>query len=480
MKPIFTPIIPIMALAILFASSGLTTDAIPKLEKATALEIRQGLPNFAAKLKEGKEVNIVFLGGSITVGGEQQSNGYVNFIRSWLLKNYPAAKVNIFNAGIPGSGSDYAAKRFDRDVLSRNPDLILIEFSVNDGNLDRTVAMERMVQKAWRKNPATDILIFYTIAQTHLPYYKAGNLPPSASAHERVAVFYEIPSLGTGYRVAASIAQDLLKWEQFSLDSCHPTHVGYNIYNETFAVALPTLLKDTTPVIHRCDHSITPDLEVYPKPRIAQPVDSKQSFTSAKGEKALKVYPLPVPGLNWVGEPSFDDQDGKTIWRLSWVQRDRPGVTPDGNIAIDKTKWENNAMTWFEEDGSFTAGKSTALFRQTWKTALFGVTDKFIGIIRFIAPQTGRYAFVVQSSTWGEASTRPDNSMSMTALKFTWNGNIGQVLAMQREERKSPAGLAMKFETLLTAGEEIVFVPDADTWNGAWRNFNITVGYLGE
>ena len=143
---------------------------IDQLEPAIPFTVRDGLPNIAAKLKAGQAVNIVFLGGSITEAGASPK-GYVTFIGDWLKAQYPTEKVTVFNAGIGGTGSEYGDKRYDRDVLSRNPDLVF----------------------------------FYTLDKDHLDNYKGGMLPPSASGHERVAAFYGIPTVGTGLNAASKI-----------------------------------------------------------------------------------------------------------------------------------------------------------------------------------------------------------------------------------------------------------------------------------
>jgi lysophospholipase L1-like esterase len=53
---------------------------------------------------------------------------------NWLKEQYPKATINLVNSGISGTGSDFRDRRYDRDVLSKNPDLVLIEFCVNDGD----------------------------------------------------------------------------------------------------------------------------------------------------------------------------------------------------------------------------------------------------------------------------------------------------------------------------------------------------------
>ena len=80
-----------MLTATVFFLSIMETPAIddtgsPKsvqLESAAPFTVRGGLPNVAAKLKSGETVNVVFLGGSITVGGASPK-GYVTIVGYWL------------------------------------------------------------------------------------------------------------------------------------------------------------------------------------------------------------------------------------------------------------------------------------------------------------------------------------------------------------------------------------------------------------
>jgi lysophospholipase L1-like esterase len=449
-----------------------------KLERATLFIVRDRLPNVAAKLKEGKEINVVFLGGSITVGGASPK-GYVTFVTNWLKENYPNAKANVINSGISGTGSDFGARRYDRDVLAKNPDLVLIEFCVNDGTSDQTAAMERMVHKTWMKNPQTDIVIFYTLAQTHLEYYKVGSLPPSASAHERVAAFYGIPTLGTGFYAASKVNTGEIPWSGFSGDGCHPNQNGYILFADVFAKALPQLLKASTPQAHTLGKSITSNLVVYPPPVVVKPLEYKGDFITAKGEKAQKVYPLPIPNTHWIKEPVYRNAEGKTLWRLSWMPS-ALGRKADATVGADKTKWENNDMVWFEGDGCFTGPNGQGLFRPHASNAILGSVRSDMGLLRFIAPETGRYALMVTSGPWG-AWQSDDKEMSMNILKFTWKGGTGESLALQKEIKKESKGLNMAVETTLAAGEELVFVPDCTgNMGGTWTKLMIVVGWMGK
>jgi lysophospholipase L1-like esterase len=433
------------------------------------------LPNIAAKLKAGEAVNVVFLGGSITVGGASPK-GYVTFVVNWLKEQYPKATINLVNSGISGTGSDFGDRRYDRDVLSKNPDLVLIEFCVNDGDSDRTESMERMVHKTWLKNPKTDLLIFYTLDKRHMDYYKDGKLPPSASAHERVAAFYGIPSLGTAFNAASKILSGEIPWETFSRDGCHPTQEGYVYFDAIFEKALPECLKASPPKAHLLDKSITPKLRVYPPPIVTAPLEFKGEFVTPKGEKAIKVYPLPIPTKNWIKEPVYSGDDGKPLWRLSWMPRSAGGKL-DASVGADKKLWETNDMVWFEGDGCFTGLQGQGLFKRHADNSLIGVNSREIGIIRFIAPTTGRYTVSVKSGPWG-CWMGEDKSMSFSILKFTWKGGSGESLAFHKEVKKESKGIAIDVETSLVAGEELAFVPDVNANTGDWTSFRITVGLL--
>ncbi|WP_286177263.1 SGNH/GDSL hydrolase family protein [Rhodopirellula sp. JC639] len=98
------------------------------LREAVECHPRGGLPNFIAKAQAGETVHVAYLGGSITAapGWRVQS-------RQWLQEQYPEATVNEIHAAIGGTGSDLGVFRLGRDVLQHHPDLLFVEFAVNDG-----------------------------------------------------------------------------------------------------------------------------------------------------------------------------------------------------------------------------------------------------------------------------------------------------------------------------------------------------------
>lgn len=111
-------------------------------------------------------LTVAFIGGSLTEGevdyeGTSLSNPNLKWANvlvgflSWLL---PFRPIKAVNAGLGGTGSQYGAARFSRNVLSYNPDLIFIEFSCNDspmleeecnedGKNERQIWLESMIRQ---------------------------------------------------------------------------------------------------------------------------------------------------------------------------------------------------------------------------------------------------------------------------------------------------------------------------------------------
>src|SRR5215203_3672451 len=52
--------------------------------------------------------------------------------------------VNVINAGVRGNTTDHAAERFHTDVVSHHPDLVVLQFGINDSAVD-----------VWKHPPAT-------------------------------------------------------------------------------------------------------------------------------------------------------------------------------------------------------------------------------------------------------------------------------------------------------------------------------------
>lgn len=74
---------------------------------------------------------IVFLGDSITQAGVSPK-GYVTLFKQAISKQYPDRDIEIIGAGISGNKVPDLQARLQRDVLSKNPTLVVIYIGIND------------------------------------------------------------------------------------------------------------------------------------------------------------------------------------------------------------------------------------------------------------------------------------------------------------------------------------------------------------
>lgn len=247
----------LVAASLLAATAIVAAD--PTQKEAAECRARGGLPNVMAKLRGGKDVAVGFLGGSITA-----APGYRPKIMAWLQKEFPTAKLREINAAIGGTGSDLGAFRVGQDVLQHKPDLLFVEFAVNDGSaapeqIHRT--MEGIVRQTWRNDANTDIAFVYTFSEPMLADLRAGRLSRSASAMEDVADHYAIPTVCMGLEAARMEKEGKLIFKAadpktdaekaavgdrmiFSSDGVHPhPETGHELYTKALARSL-TAIKD--------------------------------------------------------------------------------------------------------------------------------------------------------------------------------------------------------------------------------------------
>lgn len=86
--------------------------------------------------KNNPQTTIAFLGDSVTEGCFRShcdyKAAYHNVLKRKLEVFCPNSVINIINAGIGGTTADFGAERLERDVLSKNPDLCVVCFGLND------------------------------------------------------------------------------------------------------------------------------------------------------------------------------------------------------------------------------------------------------------------------------------------------------------------------------------------------------------
>ena len=187
---------------------------------AQEVRARDGIGNVLAKLLSGASVKIAYFGGSIT-----EMDGWRRLSREWLKGRYPDCAIDEIAAAIGGTGSGLGVYRYGQDVLDKNPDLVFVEFATNDSGAkpeDIWRNFDGIVLQTWKRNPKTDIVFVHTITAPMMSDYGNGFCNRAASAMERVADHYGIPSICFGPRVAAEAKAGRLVMSMKELETAVP------------------------------------------------------------------------------------------------------------------------------------------------------------------------------------------------------------------------------------------------------------------
>ncbi len=219
------------------------------------------------KAASGEDVTLSFIGGSITQGAGAipiNEKCYARVFYEDFVKRYmKGGECTFVKAGVGGTPSELGMIRFERDVLRDGkcePDLIVIEFAVNDeGDETQGVCYESLVRKAlslpWKPAVVLLFAVFsndWNLQDRLSPVGKNYDLPMVSVLD---AVSPQFPLMPKDGRVISK--------NQYFYDVYHPSNLGHqimadclsNLMDVVSAGALPAdqgkeiSLAEITPVI---------------------------------------------------------------------------------------------------------------------------------------------------------------------------------------------------------------------------------------
>jgi len=184
------------------------------------------IKKFLEKVRAGENVYVACIGGSVTEGAGPANfkDGYAYQFSKALRETYsPAGVTNITfdGAGLSGTSSPVGLVRYQQDVvdvLKNDPDLLVIEFAVNDGNEPtKQRAFEELIRNALLAKPEAVVIALYSAAK-----YQNTQVQMSM-----IANYYHIPQVSV--QNAINNRQGSFKDEQYFTDIVHPTKDGHAI-----------------------------------------------------------------------------------------------------------------------------------------------------------------------------------------------------------------------------------------------------------
>ena len=218
-----------------------------QLDCADFINYRASLANTYKKLTEDKKLNVVYFGGSVTAGhGATVPDSYSwrALIGKWLKTEFPDAQINNINRALGESGTYLGAHRVQMDVISAQPDLLFIEYSINDYYYKSTYEQaasqyETIIREVKTALPDTDIVTVLVTEKNFLMTNVNGKLHTQAQAHEDIAKAYNIPTIHAGRYLAAT---SKFIWSKYAIDGVHLNDTGYAVYYEVIREFMHTNL----------------------------------------------------------------------------------------------------------------------------------------------------------------------------------------------------------------------------------------------
>ena len=194
------------------------------------------LKNLMKRAANGESLVIGFLGGSITQGSLSSTpkNCYAYLVYDWWKKSFPNAAFSFVNGGIGGTTSHYGGARAWKDVLCYRPDIVTVDFSVND---DANEFFEETYEGTIRRllaapsAPAVVVLnnVFYDTGKNAQDY------------HNRIADHYGIPHVSIKDTVYPDVESGKIVRADITPDNLHPNDKGHRLVADEICKLLDSI-----------------------------------------------------------------------------------------------------------------------------------------------------------------------------------------------------------------------------------------------
>lgn len=194
------------------------------------------LKNLMKRAANGESLVIGFLGGSITQGSLSSTpkNCYAYLVYEWWKKSFPNAAFSFVNGGIGGTTSHYGGARAWKDVLCYRPDIVTVDFSVNDdANEFFEETYEGMLRRLLAAPSAPAVVVLNNV------FYDTGK--NAQDYHNRIADHYGIPHVSIKDTVYPDVESGKIVRADITPDNLHPNDKGHSLVADEICKLLDSI-----------------------------------------------------------------------------------------------------------------------------------------------------------------------------------------------------------------------------------------------
>lgn len=182
-----------------------------------------------------RTINLVFHGHSVPAGyGDRHEvhtlDAYPQQVLEELKQEYPYAVINVIVTAIGGENSISGAKRFEKEVLPHRPDVLFVDYALNDrgAGLEKArEAWEEMIQAALQKG--IKVILLTPSPDQRVDILAPGNdLEKHAEQIRRLAARYHT-GLADPFARFTEIAREEDGIKDYMASVNHPNRKGHEI-----------------------------------------------------------------------------------------------------------------------------------------------------------------------------------------------------------------------------------------------------------
>lgn len=176
------------------------------------------------RAENGERLKIGFLGGSITQGSlaSTPQSCYAYLVYRWWQERFPDSQFEYINAGIGATTSQFGAARVESDLLRYEPDIVFLEYSVNDtNNAFFQETFEGVVRKILSAKQGPALFMF-----NNVQYNDGVN---AEEVHNEIGRAYELPIVTMKASIYEEIAAGRILAPDITPDNLHPNDKGHRM-----------------------------------------------------------------------------------------------------------------------------------------------------------------------------------------------------------------------------------------------------------
>ena len=200
------------------------------------------------KAERKEPLTIGFIGGSITQGSLSSSptTCYAYRVYQWWREYYHNENLTYWNAGIGATTSQFGVSRVKEDLLSKNPEVIFAEFSVNDEDTEHFMeTYEGLVRTILPVKNHPALFLFHNVQ------YDTGE--NAQRVHSKIGFHYQIPMVSMKNSIYEEVKQENIRKEEITPDNLHPNDRGHELVAFVITQALEKIEQN------RCKKRLTED-----------------------------------------------------------------------------------------------------------------------------------------------------------------------------------------------------------------------------